>query len=38
MTALPIDCEAFSSRVAIVYREGQYLSPAARKFLEIYCG
>lgn len=38
MTAIPIDCEAFSSRVAIVYREGQYLSPAARKFLEIYCG
>ena len=36
MTVFPIDCDAFNSRVAIVYREGQYLSPAARKFLEIY--
>ena len=36
MAVFPIDCDAFNSRVAIVHREGQYLSPAARKFLEIY--
>ena len=38
MAVFPIDCDAFNSRVAIVHREGQYLSPAAKKFLEIYCG
>ena len=38
MAVFPIDCDAFNSRVAIVHRKGQYLSPAARKFLEIYCG
>ena len=37
MAVFPIDCDTFTSKVAIVYREGQYLSPAARRFLEIYC-
>lgn len=31
-----IDCEDFKTHVAIAFRQGQYLSPAARKFLEVF--
>ena len=31
-----IDCEEFTTHVAIACRQGQYLSPAARKFLDVF--
>jgi len=31
-----IDCDDFTTHVAIACRQGQYLSPAARKFLEVF--